>query len=107
MKIFFMLQAVLALVLLGGCSVSTAPTTAASVPQNVTGIAVDGVTVNNAIIAKCDGDHLYYRQKCASCGFVSQQTIGTSFTKAPWTCTSDFTCPKCGATTTCSMQKDR
>ncbi len=64
----------------------------------VIGIAVDGVTAKNAIITKFDGKYLYYRQKCMSCGFVSEQTIGTEFTETPAMCRSYFICPKCDVT---------
>ena len=104
MKTITLLQAVLVFFLINGCSTTPAATTAT---QNETGIAIEGVTVKDAVITKYDDKYFYYKKKCKSCGFVSPDAIGSGFPKTPFTCKSTFTCPKCGVISDVIIQRNR
>jgi len=99
------LRLVIALSLLAcGCrTTSNNPKTAEKQPQ----IEIKDVTAKGVVITRFNGKALYYQQKCAFCGFVSPQTIGTSFPEAPWTCRSTFVCPRCDKTTEAVIQRTR
>ena len=102
MKTVVVLLAAIVLSLVNGCA--TPPKTSVP-PKNKTGISIAGVAATNAVITKYDGKHFYYRKKCESCGFISPQTIGSGFPNGPFTCKSEFVCPKCGKISEVRIQK--
>ncbi len=91
MKTITVLQSIIVLLSISGCSTPVPP-------RKETGVAIKGVSVNNAVIVKYNEKYFYYRKKCGSCGFVSTQTTGSGFPTKPFTCCSEFVCPKCKAT---------
>jgi predicted RNA-binding Zn-ribbon protein involved in translation (DUF1610 family) len=104
MKSITLLQTVLVLSFINGCSTTPATNTTS---QNETGIVIEGITVKDAVITKYDDKYFYYKKKCKSCGFVSPDTIGSEFPKTPFNCKSTFTCPKCGVLSDVIIQRNR
>jgi predicted RNA-binding Zn-ribbon protein involved in translation (DUF1610 family) len=92
MKTITVLQVIIVLLLISGCST---PSTTTMPPKSETGVNIRGVSVTNAVITRSNNRAFYYRKKCKSCGFVSPQTIGSGLPKRPFTCYSNFICPKC------------
>lgn len=103
MKMVMVIQAVIVLLIMTGCSTSSGN----SVPlQPDVGITLKGVTATNAVITKSDGKYFYYREKCSACGFVSPRRIG-SVLPEKFCCKSEFVCPMCGKVSQVSIKKDR
>ena len=103
MKTITVLQTIIVLLLISGCST---PSTTTMPPKRETGVTIKGVSVTNAVIMKFNNKYFYYRKKCKSCGFISPQTIGSSLSKTPFTCKSKLVCPKCGVTSKVSIQRE-
>jgi hypothetical protein len=103
MKTITVLQVIIVLLLISGCST---PSTTTMPSKSEMGVTIKGVSVTNAIIMKFNNKYFYYRKKCKSCGFVSPQTIGSQLPKTPFTCRSKFICPQCNATSKVSIQRN-
>ena len=103
MKTIAVLQTIIVLLLISGCS---APSATTMPPKSETDVAIKGVSVTNAVIMKFNNKYFYYRKKCKSCGFVSPRTIGAALPKTPFTCKSKLVCTKCGITSKVSIQRE-
>ncbi len=80
-----------ALLIMGGFGCLTS---ADSEPEK--GIAVKGLSVQGAIITKCEGKDRLFRKKCEFCGYLSPEEQEGVFNPAPWKMESKFACIECG-----------